>query len=57
MIKIKLKNKANRESSTPKKEPSTKPSFTSPKPIASFLKRKVPRAPIKNRVPPKVSSP
>ena len=44
--KMKLKNKANKESSMPRKDPRIKPSLISPKPRASFLKINVPIAPI-----------
>ena len=55
--KIKLKNKAKSESSVPRKEPKTSPSFISPKPRASFRKAQVPMAPMINNVPPNASMP
>ena len=55
--KIKLKNKAKSESSVPRKEPKTSPSFISPKPRASFLKAQVPTAPMINNDPPNASMP
>ena len=50
--KIKLRNSDNSESSKPRNEPRIKPSFTSPKPRASFLNAHVPIAPVINKVPP-----